>query len=125
LKKSILIFLLLVFLIACNKEKPRVGEYQATFVYDYLDDFEKTYMIQITETSRDEIMINDYPIVKNGKKVKGTIYVTGGGPYHIQGKWSGKFLSRKYKIEGTFIEIVYNSGDVTQFSGSFLITSYF
>jgi hypothetical protein len=125
LKKSFLLLLFFVFLIGCRKDKPPVGEYQATFTYDYMDDMEKTYMVEITETSRDEIMINDYPIVKNGKKVKGTIYVTGGGPYHIQGKWSGKFLSRKYKIEGTFIEIVYNSGNTSQYSGTFLITSYF
>ncbi len=125
LKKNLTFILIIISLVACRKEKPPVGEYQAVFSYDYMDDMERIFIIKISDVNRDEIVINDFPLVKNGKKIKGSIFIPGETTYHIQGKWSGKFLTKKYKIEGTFIEFVNISGTIHQRSGTFLITSYY
>src|SRR5690554_6751240 len=125
MKTNILFIIgIIIFATSCNKEKPIVGEYYGTFTYS--SGIVKTTEIEITESTKNKIVINGSELEKDGKKIEGKIenvsFYSQSGVY-INGEWSHKLFSKNYKIEGTFTEDYYQGGNSYQSSGTFKITS--
>ena len=116
---------LLVFTVGCTKEKPPTGHYYGTFNYDVPQGITKTAEIEITESSKDKIVINDSELKKDGKKIEGNIANISFSQFgvYINGEWSHKLFSEDYVIEGTFTETYYQGGNQYQNSGTFEIKS--
>ena len=60
MKKTIILTSLIGFMytVSCTKEKPITGHYYGTFNYDVPQGIIKTAEIEITESSKDKIVIN-------------------------------------------------------------------
>lgn len=110
---------------SCNKEKPDVGDYYGTFTYSNPPDIVKTAEIEITESSKNKIVINGSELDKDGKHIEGKIENISFSQFgvSIDGEWSHKLFSKNYKIEGTFTEDYYQGGNTYQNTGTFEIKS--
>ncbi|NEN25705.1 hypothetical protein G3O08_19635 [Cryomorpha ignava] len=117
---------IIIFATSCNKEKPSNGDYYGTFTYNNPSGIIKTAEIEITESSKNKIVINGSELEKDGKKIEGKIENISFSQFgvDINGEWSHKLFSKNYKIEGTFTEDYYQGGNAYQNSGTFKITSY-
>lgn len=124
-----LLFIAGIYLIvlgsSCSKEKPDVGDYYGIFTYSSEPEIIKTAEIEITESSKNEIVINGSKLIKDGKRIEGRIESLSFSQFGvtINGEWSHKLFSKNYKIEGTFTEDYYQGGNSYQSSGTFTIKS--
>lgn len=128
MKKTIILTSLLglmIFTVSCKKEKPTTGHYYGTFNYNVPQGIIKTGEIEITESSKDKIVINDSELIKDGKKIEGNITNLSFSQFgvYIKGEWSHKLFSKNYLIKGTFTETYYQGGNQYQNSGTFEIKS--
>lgn len=116
---------LIVFGIGCSKEKPSIGNYYGTFTYNTPQGAVKTAEIEITESSKNKIIINGSELTKDGKKIEGKIKNISFSQFgvDIDGEWSHKLFSKEYLIKGTFTENYYQGGNQYQNSGTFEIKS--
>lgn len=127
--KTHILFISSLFLIAigigCSKEKPSIGNYYGTFTYSTPQGLVKTAEIEITESSKNKIIINGSELTKDGKKIEGKIENISISQFgiNIDGEWSHKFISKEYLIKGNFTEDYYQGGSQYQNSGTFLIKS--
>lgn len=117
--------ILLVFGIGCSKEKPITGNYYGIFTYSTPQGVVKTAEIEITESSKNKIVINGSELSKNGKKIKDKIENISFSQFgvDIDGEWSHKLFSKEYSIKGNFTEVYYQGGNQYQNSGTFEIKS--
>lgn len=117
---------LIVLGTSCSKEKPDIGDYYGIFTYNSQPELIKTTEIEITESSKNKIVINGSKLEKDGKKIEGKIdnvsFYSQTGVY-IKGEWSHKLFSKNYVIKGTFTEEYYQGGNTYQSSGTFEIKS--
>ena len=128
MKKTIILTLLIglmVFTVSCTKEKPPTGHYYGTFNYEVPQGIIKTAEIEITESSKDKIIINDSELNKDSKKIEGNIANLSFSQFgiYIKGEWTHKLFSKNYLIKGTFTETYYQGGNQYQNSGTFEIKS--
>lgn len=116
---------IIIFATSCSKEKPSVGDYYGTFTYSTPSGIVKTAEIEITESSKNKIVINGSELDKDGKNIEGKIENISFSQFgvDINGEWSHKLFSKNYKIEGTFTEDYYQGGNSYQNSGTFEIKS--
>lgn len=110
---------------SCNKDKPAVGNYQATFYNTSPSEFIQTSTVEITSVTKHHIVINGYEITKSGKTIEGELPIIGipNSVFQIKGTWSKKAFSQKYTISGTFIEEYWQGGNPYEGSGTFEIVS--
>ena len=126
--KTHILFIISIFLIVfglgCSKEKPSIGNYYGTFTYSTPQGVVKTAEIEITESSKNKIIINGSELTKDGKKIEGKIENISFSQFgvDIYGEWS-KLFSKEYLIKGTFTENYYQGGNQYQNSGTFEIKS--
>ena len=127
MKKTIILTSLIGFMytVSCTKEKPITGHYYGTFNYDVPQGIIKTAEIEITESSKDKIVINGSELNKDSKKIEGNIANLSFSQFgvYIKGEWSHKLFSKNYLIKGTFTETYYQGGNQYQNSGTFEIKS--
>ncbi|GAB4346740.1 MAG: hypothetical protein OHK0038_26850 [Flammeovirgaceae bacterium] len=130
------VFLTLIFISGCKKEKPPVGKYVGEFKYDYPNSWgTETVIYEIIESKKDYLIVVrvDY----NGNFLDGdTIYkienkkIDGFLPsnnasirYQVIGEWEKKFFKKKYVIKGTFTQKDYTQGGPFTYFGTFEIKS--
>ena len=131
MKKILPIAISIFLFLGCNKNKPKIGDYEARFYCNQpnLQQFVGDYRYQesaIVEVNNTEISISIYDdetissiLTKDGKIISGTFIMPGpggaGGPSHpsneiyITGTW--KKENGKYKITG-FHQYIYYDVDV-------------
>jgi hypothetical protein len=116
---------LIFFGIGCSKEKPTIGNYYGTFNYSAPQGVVKTAEIEITESSKNRIIINGSALTKDGKKIEGKIENISFSQFgiDINGEWSHKLFSKEYSIKGNFTEDYYQGGNQYQNEGTFVIKS--
>jgi len=101
-----IIIILTLLLFSCKKEKPKTGNYVASFQLENGDYITSSYLFEITKSTKEELIINGITFQKDKDKIKGTFpqlttehpYVY---PFEIDGKWSKK--NGRYTLEGTFV----------------------
>lgn len=115
-------FFLCFTIISCSKNKPESGSYAGYFHYEYPQSFDEYSSIEVTEPTKDHIVINGSKLQKDGKKISGMIYALDFGSFvEINGEWSHNVFDKKYTIKGTFTQIKYQGGDEYEFGGTFSI----
>lgn len=124
MKKVLLIPFILFLFLGCSKEKPRVGNYYGVFTYTNPEGLVKGAEMEITESTKNKVIINGYQLTKDGKKIEGTLnHSSSSFGVTINGEWSHRIFSKDYKINGTFTENYYQGGGQYQSSGTFEIKS--
>lgn len=128
MKTYILIITIICVIISansCNKEKPDIGYYFGTFRYGNPPDIVRTAEIEITESSKNRIVINGSELDMDGKRIEGKIENISFSQFgvNLDGEWSHKLFSKNYKIIGTFTEDYYQGGNIYQNTGTFEIKS--
>ena len=127
--KTHILFMISIFLIVfglgCSKEKPSIGNYYGTFTYNSPQGVVKTAEIEITESSKNKIIINGSELTKDGKKIEGKIENISFSQFgvDIDGEWSHKLFRKEYTIKGAFTETYYQGGNTYENSGTFVIKS--
>lgn len=120
----ITIFFLLIGL-SCNKEKPPVGKYTGLFTYTEPQGKVEFDYFEISESSKNYIVMNGSTLEKNGKEIVGTIHTSFGSFINIKGKFSHRLFSKRHAIKGTFTQDLYQGGNHYIWSGTFEINSDF
>jgi hypothetical protein len=128
MKKITIVILYSLILLGCKKEKPPIGKYIGYFSYVNSQGQNTTtsHSIEISESSKNSLVINGSTVSKNMRNIEGNTYISGlGNIVYLKGKWKKKFLSNNYCIEGTFIATYYQGGNNYNLNGTFTIKSDF
>jgi len=123
MKYSLIIISLCIILFGCNKEKPPIGRYLATFNYENPQGLVKLGYLDITESTKNTLTINGSIVQKDGKSITGSFLVYSTGYFYIDGTWSKKLFSNNYKIKGSFTQTYHEGGQSFTNYGSFTIES--